>query len=165
MTVAPSPVAADRAAVWRPDVTVATVVERDGRYLLVEERVRGVLVVNQPAGHLEAGESLHDAALRETREETGWLVELEALVAVYQWTSPDDGSAYVRFTFAARAIEPIPDACLDHGIERVLWLTPEELRDGPFRVRSPLVHESIADHRAGRRAPLDSLRLVPSLPR
>lgn len=160
MVAAPVHAMPGRAPVWRPDVTVATVVERDGRYLLVEERVRGVLVVNQPAGHLESAESLQEAALRETREETGWNVELDALIAVYQWTSPEDGSAYVRFTFAARAHSPIPDARLDHGIERVLWLTPEELRDGPFRVRSPLVLESIADHRAGRRSPLDAVRLI-----
>ena len=108
--------------VWRPDVTVAVVVERDGRFLLVEERVRGALVVNQPAGHLEPGESLQDAAVREALEETGWRVALTRLVAVYLWPSPDDGLSYLRFTFAADAIAPVDGAQLDTGIERVLWL-------------------------------------------
>jgi 8-oxo-dGTP pyrophosphatase MutT (NUDIX family) len=146
---------------WRPEVTVAVVVERDGRFLLVEERVRGALVVNQPAGHLEPGESLQDAALREALEETGWRVALTRLVAVYLWRSPDDGLSYLRFTFAADALAPVDGAQLDHGIERVLWLPRDELERGPWRLRSPLVLAGIDDFLAGRSAPLDALRFLP----
>jgi len=146
---------------WRPAVTVAVVVERDGRFLLVEERVRGALVVNQPAGHLEPGESLQDAAVREALEETGWRVSLSRLVATYLWTSPDDGMSYLRFTFAGDAIAPVEGAVLDAGIERVLWLPRSELAEGAWRLRSPLVLAGIDDFLAGHSAPLDSLRFIP----
>ncbi|HCV95258.1 MAG TPA: NUDIX hydrolase, partial [Stenotrophomonas sp.] len=85
---------------WTPHVTVATVVVHDGRLLLVEERIDGRLVLNQPAGHLEPGESLAAAALRETLEESGWEVRLNAFIGLYQWTAPD-GTAFLRFAFAA----------------------------------------------------------------
>lgn len=139
---------------FRPDVTVAAVVERDGRFLLVEEVVRGRRVLNQPAGHLDAGESLLEAVVRETREETGWLVRPTALVAVYQWTSPRDGRTILRFTFVAEALEAIPGAVLDTGIERAWWLDEAELAAHPVPARSPLVARSIADYRRGLRADL-----------
>jgi hypothetical protein len=88
--------------IWKPDVTVAAIVERDGRYLFIEERVRGQLVLNQPAGHLEAGESLVDALVRETLEESGWRVQPSGLVGIYLWTSPVDGVSFMRVTLAAR---------------------------------------------------------------
>jgi 8-oxo-dGTP pyrophosphatase MutT (NUDIX family) len=147
---------------WRPEVTVAVVVEREGRFLLVEERVRGALVVNQPAGHLEPGESLQDAAVREALEETGWRVRLSRLVAVYLWPAPDDGLSYLRFTFAAEAVAPVDGAQLDHGIERVLWLPRAELDGGAWRLRSPLVTAGIDDFLAGRGVPLDALRFLPA---
>ncbi len=90
-------------ALWRPDVTVATIVPRAGKFLLVEEIVRDELVLNQPAGHLEPDESLHAAALRETLEETGWTVELTDLIGVYQWSSADAARQFLRFAFAATA--------------------------------------------------------------
>jgi 8-oxo-dGTP pyrophosphatase MutT (NUDIX family) len=142
---------------WRPAVTVATVVERGGRFLFVEERIRGELRLNQPAGHLDPGESLVEAAVRETREETAWRVRITGLVGVYQWTNPDDGAAVVRFTFAAQALSEMAGAMLDHGIERVLWLSAEEFEHGPYVPRTPLVALSLADFRAGRRASLDLL--------
>jgi 8-oxo-dGTP pyrophosphatase MutT (NUDIX family) len=142
---------------FRPDVTVAVIVPRDGRLLLVEERVRGRLVLNQPAGHLEAGESLAAAACRETREETGWDIELTALVGLYRWAAPD-GSEYVRVAFAGAPLRHHADQPLDAGIERALWLTPGELRAANARCRSPLVLAVVEDWLAGTRLPLSAVR-------
>lgn len=150
---------------WQPDVTVATLVVREGRLLLVEERVGGQLVLNQPAGHLEPDETLAAAALRETREETGWDVRLTAFVGAYQWTAPPqaDGSPgrhYLRFAFAAEPERHDPAAPLDEGIVRTLWMTPAELQDARARHRSPLVWEAARDFLAGRRQPVDLLRAI-----
>ena len=148
---------------WQPDVTVATIVVRDGQLLMVEERANGALVLNQPAGHLEPDESLLDAALRETREETGWEVRLTAFVGAYQWKAPlhADGSGgrhYMRFAFAAEPVSELPDARLDEGIVRALWLAPEALRGMASRHRSPLVWRAVADYLGGSRHPLDLVR-------
>ena len=139
---------------WQPDVTVATVVARDGRLLCVEERAGGRLVLNQPAGHLEPDESLLEAALRETREETGWNVRITPLVGTYQWKAAETGRHYLRFAFAAEPLDEIPGATLDEGIVRALWLTPEELRAEAARHRSPLVWRAVADYLGGSRHPL-----------
>jgi 8-oxo-dGTP pyrophosphatase MutT (NUDIX family) len=148
---------------WQPDVTVATVVVRDGRVLCVEERVNGAVVINQPAGHLEPDESLVDAALRETLEETGWDVRLSAFIGAYQWKAPTqpDGSGgrhYLRFAFAAEPIALDAARPLDEGILRAVWMTPGELQDASARHRSPLVWRAVADFLAGRRHPLDLLQ-------
>ena len=143
---------------WQPDVTVATVVVADGRLLCVEERVNGRLVLNQPAGHLEPDESLQDAALRETREETGWDVRLTGFLGAYQWKAPETGRHYLRFAFAAEPDRHDPARTLDDGIVRALWMTPEELLDARDRYRSPLVWQVVADHLAGHRFPLSLLR-------
>jgi 8-oxo-dGTP pyrophosphatase MutT (NUDIX family) len=148
---------------WQPDVTVATVVVRDGRLLCVEERADDALVLNQPAGHLEPDESLLDAALRETREETGWDVRLTAFIGAYQWKAParpgeSDGRHYLRFAFAAEPERHDPARELDTGIVRALWLTPSELLDARDRHRSPLVWQVVADCLAGRRQPLSLLQ-------
>jgi 8-oxo-dGTP pyrophosphatase MutT (NUDIX family) len=142
--------------VWKPDVTVATIVARDDRFLTVEERIRGELVLNQPAGHLEPNESLADAACRETLEETGWTVELLHLVGIYQWSNAA-GAHFVRFTFAARALRHDPDLPLDSGIERALWLTRDEIAQGAVRPRSPMVVRGIDDWLAGNRLPLTAI--------
>jgi 8-oxo-dGTP pyrophosphatase MutT (NUDIX family) len=139
---------------WQPDVTVATVVIDRGRLLCVEERVDGRLVLNQPAGHLEPDESLADAALRETREETGWDVRLTAFIGAYQWKAAESGRHYLRFAFAAEAVGHDPHRPLDEGIVRALWLSPQELLEARDRHRSPLVWQAVADHLAGRRSPL-----------
>jgi 8-oxo-dGTP pyrophosphatase MutT (NUDIX family) len=155
----------DRAC-WRPDVTVATVVVRDGRLLLVEEYAGGdALVLNQPAGHLEPDESLLQAAVRETREETGWDVAPTAFIGAYQWQVPEGdganaGKHYLRFAFAAEAVRHDPSAELDAGIERALWLTPEELQAERARWRSPMVWRVAADFLAGRRHPLSLLNRI-----
>ncbi|MDH5822731.1 NUDIX hydrolase [Luteimonas sp. RD2P54] len=148
---------------WQPDVTVATVVVRDGRLLCVEERVGGELVLNQPAGHLEPDESLADAALRETREETGWEVRLTCFVGAYQWRAPAaaDGSGgrhFLRFAFAAEPVSHDPGRELDAGIVRTLWMSPDELQRAQPRHRSPLVWRAVADFLAGHRHPLALLQ-------
>ncbi len=144
---------------WAPRVTVATVVVDEGRLLLVEERIDGELVLNQPAGHLEPGESLAEAALRETREETGWEVELTAFIGTYQWTAPD-GTPFLRFSYAARPLRHDPLRPLDTGIERALWLLPGELLAARQRLRSPLVWQVVADFLAGQRHPLSLVKQV-----
>lgn len=144
---------------WKPNVTVAAVVERDGRYLLVEEvsddPADGATVFNQPAGHLEPGEELAAAAAREVLEETGWHFTPVALVGVYAWTHPRKGITYLRFCYAGTVSGHEPDRPLDTGIVRTHWLTRDEVRDLGARLRSPLVSACIADHAAGRRFPLD----------
>ena len=150
---------------WQPDVTVATVVVADGRLLMVEERVAGALVLNQPAGHLEPDESLVEAALRETLEETGWQVRLTAFVGAYQWQAPPrpgeaDGRHYLRFAFAAEPVAHDPARALDDGIERALWMSPTELEAARDRHRSPLVWRAASDFLGGRRQPLDLVRQV-----
>jgi 8-oxo-dGTP pyrophosphatase MutT (NUDIX family) len=143
---------------WQPDVTVATVVVRDGRLLCVEERVNGSIVINQPAGHLEPDESLFDAALRETREETGWDVRLTAFVGAYQWKAPETGRHYLRFSFAAEPDRHDATRELDTGIVQALWMSPQELMDAQARHRSPLVWQVVADYLGGRRHPLSMLQ-------
>lgn len=150
---------------WQPDVTVATVVVADGRVLCVEERANGQLVLNQPAGHLEPDESILDAALRETREETGWEVRLTAFVGAYQWKAPvrageREGRHYLRMAFAAEPLSHDPARPLDEGIVRALWLTPAELLEARDRHRSPLVWQAVADHLAGCRYPLSLLQQI-----
>lgn len=139
---------------WQPDVTVATIVVRDGKLLCVEEYAGDQLVINQPAGHLEPNESLQEAALRETREETGWQVRLTHVVGSYLWQAPETGKHYLRFAFVAEPVAEIPDATLDDGIERAIWMTPEELQAQAHRHRSPLVWKVVADFLGGSRHPL-----------
>ncbi|MDQ3057358.1 MAG: NUDIX hydrolase [Pseudomonadota bacterium] len=149
---------------WQPDVTVATVVVRDGRLLCVEERVNGHVVINQPAGHLEPDESLLEAALRETREETGWEVRLTAFVGAYQWKAPlgtnGSGRHYLRFAFAAEPVQHDPARKLDEGIVQAVWMTPAELQEQHARHRSPLVWQVVKDYLAGRRHPLSMLQHI-----
>lgn len=145
-------------AIWRPDVTVATIVPRDGRFLIVEETVRDELVLNQPAGHLEAGESLLDAAVRETLEETGWSVELTDLIGAYQWCAPDGQKQFLRFTFAATAATYDAARPLDAGIVRALWLTRDEIAAQRARLRSPMVLGNVDDWLAGVRFPLRAVQ-------
>lgn len=145
-------------APWAPSVVVATLVERQGRFLFVEERIRGQLVLNQPAGHLDPGEALVDAAVRETLEETGWLVRPSALVAVYQWESTTEQRQFLRFTFAADALSHDAGRALDAGIERAVWLSQAEFLAARTPPRSPLVARSLDDYRAGRRVALELLQ-------
>ena len=142
-------------ALSRPAVTVATVVERDGLFLLVEEETRAGLKLNQPAGHLEPAETLPQAAARETLEETGWRVVPTALIGIYRWEAADTGATFVRFSFAGEAREHDAARSLDAGIVRTLWLDYDEVAARRTDHRSPLVMRCIDDYRAGRRWPLN----------
>ena len=143
--------------VWKPDVTVAAVVERDGRFLLVEEHTERGLLFNQPAGHLEADESIVAAVIRETLEETAWEFSPEHLIGVYRWRPSGSEVTYVRFAFSGRLGRHHPDRTLDTGIARTVWLSPDEIYAGHERHRSPLVVRCVTDYLAGVRAPLDLL--------
>lgn len=145
---------------FNPDITVACVIVRDGRFLLVEESVRAKRVLNQPAGHLEPGEGILEAAVREALEETGWTVQLQSFVGSYLWRAPETGKTYIRFAFAAEALSHDPARPLDTGILRCLWLSPAEVRADPGRLRSPLVQSAIDDYLAGQRAPLSLVRSI-----
>lgn len=146
--------------IWRPYVTVATIVERDGCFLMVEEYADGELVYNQPAGHLDEHESLPAAAVRETLEETGWEVELTALVGVYQWRHPASGKTFLRFCFAAEGRRHHPDRPLDEVIRQALWLSRAELSARASQLRSPMVLRCIDDYLAGHRYPLALLAQI-----
>ncbi len=143
---------------WKPNVTVAAVIERDGRFLVVEEETAEGLRLNQPAGHLEDGESLVAAAAREAFEETAHRFVPESLVGIYQWPRPQGDITYLRFAFAGRAGEQVPGASLDTGIVRALWLTRAELEASRERHRSPLVLRCVDDWIVGRRYPLELIR-------
>lgn len=142
---------------WAPHVTVAAIVEREGRFLVVEEQTSDGLRINQPAGHLEPGETLLDAVVRETVEETAHRFVPQALVGAYMThiDRPGGGATYLRFTFCGRPGSSCEASALDDGIVRTLWLTADELRACHARHRTPLVMRSLEDYLAGRRFPLD----------
>ena len=141
----------------RPVVTVATIVMRDDTYLIVEEETRVGVRLNQPAGHLEAGETLVAAAVRETLEETGHRIAPTALVGIYRWQAPDTGTTFLRFAFAGEVVAHEAARALDAGILRVLWLTYDDLAARRAMHRSPLVLRCVDDYRAGSRRPLDHI--------
>jgi 8-oxo-dGTP pyrophosphatase MutT (NUDIX family) len=140
-------------------VTAAAVIERDGRFLLVEERVDGKLVLNQPAGHLDPGESLPEAASRETLEETGYRFVPSHLVGIYHWQT-ESGTTYVRFTFGGEATAPTGPVQLDHGIVAVHWLTRAQMLARERELRGPMVLRCVDDHLAGKRHSLDVVRYL-----
>ncbi len=143
---------------WSPHVTVAAVAEREGRFLLVEERVDGRLVLNQPAGHWEAGETLVDAVHRETWEEAAWRFTPDALVGIYRWIHPQSNATYLRFAFCGSVFDHDPDRPLDEEIHRSLWMSAAELRGVRHRLRSPQVLATVDDYLRGKRYPLDCIR-------
>ena len=143
---------------WKPNTTVAAIAEQDGRFLLVEEKINGKLVFNQPAGHLEQGETLIDAVKREVLEETAWEFEPEALVGVYLYPNPHrQDISYLRFCFYGHCIREHTGQTLDEGVLRAAWLSLEEIEKEQNRLRSPMVSRCIADHLNGNRFPLDLL--------
>jgi ADP-ribose pyrophosphatase YjhB (NUDIX family) len=141
----------------QPEITVAAVTESDGRFLVVEERINRRLVFNQPAGHVEHGESLRTAVIREVREETAWGFEPEALIGVYLWRSPTSGVTTMRFAFGGAVADHNAAQPLDHGIVRTHWLSRAELLERERRLRSPLVMRCVEDYLEGKRQPLDSV--------
>ncbi|MCQ9472387.1 NUDIX hydrolase [Pseudomonas alliivorans] len=143
---------------WQAHVTVATIVEDQGRFLFVEEIKGGRKVLNQPAGHLDPNESLQRAAVRETLEETGWDVELTSVVGIYLYTAPSNGVTYQRICFAAKALRHHPDHTLDDGIVGPIWLTRDQLLVEQDRWRSALVLRCVDDYLNGERFSLDLLR-------
>jgi 8-oxo-dGTP pyrophosphatase MutT (NUDIX family) len=140
--------------IWKPNTVVATIVEQDGRFLFVEEEADGRAVFNQPAGHLDPGETLLEAARRETLEESGWHVEPTGLVGIYLVEPPGSTITYQRFCFRARALRHDPARALDKEIIRAVWLTRDELVDERARHRSPLVLRCVDDYIAGHNYPL-----------
>jgi 8-oxo-dGTP pyrophosphatase MutT (NUDIX family) len=146
---------------WQPHITVATIVEDQGRFLFVEEYQGEQAVLNQPAGHLDADESLLQAAIRETLEETGWDVELTGVVGIYLYTAPSNGVTYQRVCFAAKPLRHHPDYQLDHGIIGPRWLSRDELLAQRANWRSELILQCLDDYLDGQ---LHSLALIrPSL--
>ena len=141
----------------RPDVTVAAVAETDGRFLVVEERINRRVLFNQPAGHVERGETLLAAVVREAREETAWRFEPQALLGVYLWHNPASAREILRFAFIGRVSDHDPAQRLDRGIIATHWLTRAELEARQPRLRSPLVLRCVHDYAAGRRHPLDGI--------
>jgi len=143
---------------WTPRSTVACVIERGGRFLCVEEVATGRRVINQPAGHLEEGETLIEAAQREVLEETGWEVEITALLGLYVYHAPANGATYHRHCFIATARTHHPERELDEGIIAARWLSRDELALRHSDLRSRMVLACIDDYLAGRRFPLDYIR-------
>jgi len=137
-----------------PHITVATVIERDNRFLMVEEMSDGNIVYNQPAGHLEENETLIQAAARETLEETGWEVGIRHFLGVYQYTSPTNGVYYIRHCFIAEALHHHEDRALDQDIIKIEWLSLLQLDQLRNQMRSPLVMSAIEDYGKGIRYPL-----------
>jgi 8-oxo-dGTP pyrophosphatase MutT (NUDIX family) len=138
-----------------PDITVAAVTQTDGRFLVVEERVNRRLLFNQPAGHVERGETLLEAVVREAREETAWRFHPEELLGVYQWRNPRNGRLIVRFAFCGSVSDHDATQRLDRGILRTHWLAPTDLEEYEARLRSPLVLRCVRDYLGGRRQPLE----------
>ena len=143
--------------IWKPHTTVASVIEDKGRFLVVEEEIQGQRVYNQPAGHLEPNESLVDAAIRETKEETAWDFEPEYISGIYRWSQKDRNRCFLRFVFVGTCSNHDPQQALDEGIVQALWLTRDELADKPEKLRTPMVLQCIDDYLEGKQYPLNLL--------
>lgn len=148
----------------RPDfhITAAAIVEDKGRYLMVrEERGEGRIRLNQPAGHLEANETLPQAAFREALEETAWRVEITDYLGLYICQYQLGGAVYLRHAFAAKPLGHDPVMRLDKGVLEALWLTADEIKAREAEHLSPMVMQCVLDHRAGKRLPLDAITQFP----
>ncbi len=146
---------------------MAAIIERDGRYLMIEEETSEGLRINNPAGHLEPGETPEEGCAREALEETTWRFRPTGLLGVYisrfQRSTTGEDITYLRFAFTGEVGEPVPGRTLDHGIVRAMWMTPDELRATAERHRSPLVLRCLEDHLAGVRYPLSAVYCDPSI--
>lgn len=141
--------------IWKPNVTVAAVIEQGGKYLLVEEETDEGPMFNQPAGHWEPGETLTQGVIREAREETAYAFNPEWLLGIYSWRHPRKDITYLRFAFSGTVGAHDPQQRLDSGIIRAAWFSPEEIRATRAHHRSPLVLTCVEDHLAGKRFPID----------
>lgn len=141
--------------IWKPNVTVAAVIEREGKFLLVEEETAQGLKFNQPAGHWEPDETLVQATAREALEETAWHFTPRHLLGIYRWHSNNANVTYLRFAFCGELGAHEPERTLDEGIVRAVWMTPEEIRATQDRHRSPLILRCVEDYLAGKRYPLE----------
>ena len=141
--------------IWKPNVTVAAVIERDGKFLLVEEETAQGLKFNQPAGHWEPNETLVQATAREVLEETAWHFTPKHLLGIYRWHSDNANVTYLRFAFCGELGGHDPERTLDKGIVRAIWMTPDEIRTTQDRHRSPLILRCVEDYLAGKRYPLE----------
>ncbi len=143
--------------VWKPHVTVAAVVEDDGKFLMVEELIRGKLKLNQPAGHLEPGEDPARAVLRELKEETGWQGEVRHLLPIHLWRNPDNRKTFLRFSYAVTATRFDDTAPLDDGIVQAVWLTADEIHQRRKEWRSPMIGRCVDEYLRGHRLPVDTV--------
>lgn len=148
---------------WFPHVTVACIAVRDGKYLMVRETDQGVSVLNQPAGHVEQGESLESAVIRETLEETGWEFEPCYLSGIYHFVAAN-GETYIRFTFFGELVRHRPGVKLDPAIEGIEWIARSELQNGELNLRNDVVVKCICDYEAGNRLPPNSVQQLKSAP-
>lgn len=143
---------------WTPRTTVAAIVERDGKFLMVEEMIQGQLMINQPAGHLEENERFLDAVKREALEETRWIIEPTAFLGLYVYLTQDRTLTFHRACFVANAIEERQEAKLDPVILRTRWMTRDEVAENLAQLRSDLVLKCIDDYLSGVRYPLDIIQ-------
>jgi ADP-ribose pyrophosphatase YjhB (NUDIX family) len=143
--------------VWKPHATVAAIIERDNKFLMVEELVNNERVFNQPAGHLDSDESLIDAVIRETLEETAWNFTPEAITGIYLWKHPENGESFLRVAFCGICNDHQPQQALDDGIIQTVWKSRDELIQMQQQLRSPMVIGCIDDYIAGKRFPMDML--------
>ncbi len=137
----------------RTDLTVSAVVECDGRFLIVEERASGVVVMNHPGGHIEAEESPEQAVVREAIEETGCTISVGDLLGVYLWIHPQTRQQYLRIAYVGNYVDHDDTRSLDDGVYAVHWLTPADLQRHMHRLRSPVVMRCVEDYLAGQRQP------------
>ena len=143
--------------IWKPNVTVAAIIEQDGKFLLVEEHTSQGVLFNQPAGHLEPDESLLAAVVRETLEESAYEFGPQYLIGIYHWHAPASDTTYLRFAFTGRILAHYPQQALDEGVIRASWMAPEEIRASRAHHRSPLVLRCVEDYLSGKRYPLELL--------
>ena len=143
--------------VWKPHATVAAVIERDGKFLIVEEESEGKIVYNQPAGHLDPDESIIDAVIRETREETAWCFHPQAITGIYRWEQKTKKQTFLRVAFCGDCDDHHEEQLLDDGIIRAIWMSRDELMQQQDKLRSPMVIKCIDDYLQGHRYPLELL--------
>ncbi len=144
--------------IWKPNTTVAAIVEVDGKFLLVEEETNEGVRLNQPAGHLEDCETLLQAVVRETQEESAYTVEPQTLLGIYHWRSTEKEITYIRFAFVANIVAHDANQKLDEGIIRAIWMDIDELKANQHRLRSPQVLRCAEDYLAGQYFPLSVIK-------